>query len=146
MRTNNDGIVPAAIRGANAENSTGSFWTEHYRPEFTRLAPYYGAIPRRIGDILDAQFRAGNIDQVIYSYRTPIAWHDVARNVWVRPDVTYSITTSHHQGKTWRLENVVFIPWDCGIEEYDSYATRRSVYVGNYRNRSVGTVRAGSAA
>lgn len=149
MRYTNHDIVPAAIRGINAATYNGNFSTDHYRPEFTRYgAPYYGQLPERIRRILDAEFRAGNVDQVIYSYSTPIAWHDVARNVWVRPDVHYSTTTAvKHATHLWRLDNVVFIPWDCGAgDEFESYVTRRSVYVGNYRNRSVGTIRAGVAA
>lgn len=37
-------------------------------------------------------------DYVIYSYYTPIAWHDVDKG-WVQPDVKYSRTTTKHQGR-----------------------------------------------
>lgn len=38
------------------------------------------------------------IDYVVYSYRTPIAWHDTEAG-WIVPDERYSVTTSKHQGK-----------------------------------------------
>jgi len=41
--------------------------------------------------------RNGVIDYVIYSYQTPIAWHD-KESGWIVPDESYSVTTSRHQG------------------------------------------------
>ena len=41
--------------------------------------------------------RANFIDFVVYSYDTPVAWHDSKRG-WVFPDVKYSVTTSKQQG------------------------------------------------
>jgi hypothetical protein len=37
-------------------------------------------------------------DYVVYSYRTPIAWH-VPNYGWVCPHERYSVTTSRHQSK-----------------------------------------------
>jgi hypothetical protein len=37
-------------------------------------------------------------DYRVYSYATPIAWWS-EENGWTRPEVSYSPTTSHHQGK-----------------------------------------------
>lgn len=37
-------------------------------------------------------------DYVVYSYQTPIAWHN-RDGQWVQPDVKYSPTTTKHQGK-----------------------------------------------
>lgn len=62
----------------------------------------------------------GVIDYVVYSYRTPIAWHVTAPTgvrEWIYPDVRYSRTTSGHQNKiraALRLltENVRIIPGD----------------------------------
>jgi len=34
---------------------------------------------------------------VVYSYRTPIAWHTVGAG-WTQPTERYSVTTSNHQG------------------------------------------------
>lgn len=41
------------------------------------------------------------IDYVVYSYRTPIAYHVAGPNYneWIYPDVSYSRTTSKHQSK-----------------------------------------------
>lgn len=117
MVTNRD-IVGLAIAGRNAKTATGNMSTDHYRPEFTRsVAPHCGYLPQRLRDILDASFRAGAIDQVIYSYSTPIAWRDNGQ--WIIPRVTYSQTTSSkHQSQLYRLSNAEYIPWDCSMEEY----------------------------
>lgn len=37
-------------------------------------------------------------EYAVFSYQTPIAWWSEAKG-WERPEVTYSPTTSHHQGK-----------------------------------------------
>lgn len=42
--------------------------------------------------------RNRHIDYVVWSYGTPIAWHDTERG-WVMPDVKYSTTTSKAQGR-----------------------------------------------
>jgi len=57
---------------------------------------YTGQLPARFVD----QFRADQdeIDYVVFSYVTPIAWH-VNGKGWVVPDTKYSVTTSKHQGK-----------------------------------------------
>ena len=34
----------------------------------------------------------------VYSYGTPIAWLN-EDDMWIMPDITYSVTTSKHQGK-----------------------------------------------
>lgn len=39
---------------------------------------------------------------VVYSYATPIAWYSTAWG-WRVPPVRYSVTTSKHQGKLYRL-------------------------------------------
>ena len=118
MVTNAD-IIGLAISGRTAQTSTGNMSTDHHRPGFTRYgSPYSGYLPQRLRDILDARFRAGAIDQVIYSYSTPIAWRDSGQ--WIIPRVTYSQTTSSkHQSQLYRLSNAEYIPWDCGLEEYE---------------------------
>lgn len=59
--------------------------------------------------------REDSIVQVIYSYNTPIAWLDAGQ--WIRPLVSYSVTTSKHQSYLWPL-NAEVIPWDCALDEY----------------------------
>lgn len=44
------------------------------------------------------QARRGYVDYVIYSYATPIAWHDVEAG-WIVPEVSYSITTTIQQNQ-----------------------------------------------
>lgn len=63
-----------------------------------------------------AAWNAGRIEYIIWSYDTPIAWRErttspnrvkgsnghtvgFSQHRWVMPDVTYSMTTSKHQGK-----------------------------------------------
>jgi hypothetical protein len=38
-------------------------------------------------------------DYAVYSYRTPIAWHDGVADEWCIPNANYSPTTSRHQNK-----------------------------------------------
>lgn len=56
-----------------------------------------GEMPKRWANVWHAQRKSGGVTYVVMSYETPIAWeHD---GVWYRPNVTYSVTTSKHQGK-----------------------------------------------
>ena len=41
--------------------------------------------------------QAADVDYIVYSYSTPIAWHLTSTDLWVMPDVKYSATTSKHQ-------------------------------------------------
>jgi hypothetical protein len=42
--------------------------------------------------------RAATVDYVVYSYATPIAWHDTVTG-WTMPKERYSVTTSKQQGR-----------------------------------------------
>ena len=42
-----------------------------------------------------------SVDYTIYSYSTPIAWHNSETGEWVSPPIKYSVTTSGHQGIVW---------------------------------------------
>lgn len=66
---------------------------------FTLGAPYNtGYLPdEHRHDLREAWEHAGTDLFVVYSYGTPIAWHDGER--WTRPAVKYSVTTSRHQGR-----------------------------------------------
>lgn len=46
---------------------------------------------------------ADEVDYVVYSYATPIAWHTVFGQ-WVIPPVKYSMSTSHHQSALWPIK------------------------------------------
>jgi hypothetical protein len=58
--------------------------------------PYTGHLPDEHAKALLADAGKGDVDYVVYSYSTPIAWH--TPKGWTIPDVKYSRTTSRHQG------------------------------------------------
>jgi ABC-type amino acid transport substrate-binding protein len=73
----------------------------------TRTDWYMGAMwaeeamgPRTYG-ILPPEYRdsVNNADYIVYSWQTPIAWHDKDTGEWTQPDVKYSKTTTVQQGK-----------------------------------------------
>lgn len=51
-----------------------------------------GQLPKNLID----KMKAANPAYAVYSYKTPIAW--TTTTGWYIPDITYSVTTSHHQG------------------------------------------------
>jgi hypothetical protein len=63
-----------------------------------------GKLPEPEADEFRSALRTGAVTYVVRSYSTPIAWNTGAG--WVIPDVRYSITTSKHQGKLYRLQRV----------------------------------------
>ncbi len=102
-------IAPAAPIRLGARSSS---FLEFVAP-LTSLAPFVtsgtfrgvpGPGPRGIYSTghLPSEYRAAvtaeTVDYVVYSYSTPIAWHDSVSG-WSVPDVSYSVTTSRHQGK-----------------------------------------------
>ena len=59
--------------------------------------PHIGVLPSFLTDQLKGTSR-NNDTYVVYSYQTPIGWSNCdGRDEWFIPDVTYSITTTHHQ-------------------------------------------------
>ena len=60
-----------------------------------------GWLPTEHADALLADHRKGRVTYIVWSYGTPIAWHATRRG-WVIPDVSYSRTTSRHQGEVRR--------------------------------------------
>lgn len=118
--TNAD-IVPAALRGEDAQTGTGNMSTRAYR---TYAFAGTGALPSRLSYL----FRyVPTIDRVIYSYATPIAWRD--RGVWIVPNVRYSATTSSkHATHLWRLPNRQSVPWDASREEYERVIAGHMTY------------------
>lgn len=127
---NNDQIVPAALRGESAMTKNGNMSTDAYRVGFTHYgAPYVGSLSRVWRDILNAAFSAGRISQVIYSYSTPIAWHD-SQYGWIIPRETYSVTTSaKHQTHLWRLHGRhIVLPWDATPEDAQRVLDGRMVF------------------
>lgn len=78
--------------------SHGALSARTYAP--TDFAPnFYGSqLPREHRDALFAALKAGPV-YVVFSYETPIAWFSKHDITWHKPDVKYSMTTSHHQSR-----------------------------------------------
>lgn len=68
-----------ALRGVDSVESFGRFTD----------GPQYGQ--------MRADWFAEEIDYVVYSYATPIAWHNSRANEWRTNNEKYSLTTSKHQ-------------------------------------------------
>jgi hypothetical protein len=71
------------------------------RAEWTRSVTG-GQLPTEHWQRLHADLRDGESAYVVYSYSTPIAWFTHAWG-WRVPQVRYSVTTSKHQGRLYRL-------------------------------------------
>lgn len=72
---------------------TGSLYGErsqYVTSNYGRLEePYYGWLKQAVDQ--------RQLEYVIYSYATPIAWR--SNGVWTVPDVSYSLTTTKQQNK-----------------------------------------------
>lgn len=55
-----------------------------------------GYLPEDYRGAFNGAWDFGYISYIVYSYGTPIAWHDMNQG-WVIPPVKYSRTTSRHQ-------------------------------------------------
>lgn len=83
--------------------------------------------PGRLPEEFKESFR--NSEYRVYSYVTPIAWWSEDRG-WERPEVYYSNTTSHHQGKCprttgerwWAVVNL-----DSGKQREERYTSAENV-------------------
>ena len=89
-----------------------------------------GYLPDRLVRVLSNLRDRQQHIPMVYSYGTPIAWYDREHEVWVKPDVSYSVTTAKHQGYLWSLSSVG-IPADCGPREYERYVSKQMIYRGN---------------
>lgn len=74
------------------------------RGQWTAGFVTYGQLPEahRLRLSADRADNGGPV-YVVYSYSTPIAWYTTAWG-WRVPDVRYSVTTSKHQGKLYRVK------------------------------------------
>lgn len=78
------------------ETHTGSLWGAYAAQGWASLL---GQLPEPYREQhREAYHKVGGALFTVYSYHTPIAWHDGEK--WTRPDVKYSPTTSRHQGLT----------------------------------------------
>jgi hypothetical protein len=63
----------------------------------------WGQLPQSHRATLDTdRIDNGGTIYVVYSYSTPIAWYTHAWG-WRIPEVRYSVTTSRHQGRLYRI-------------------------------------------
>lgn len=115
MRTNNSNVVSIIARGGIAENHTSSFWGADAAHE-SIFSARRGYLPEKVARALDeAANQLGGYQAVIFSYATPIALK--IAGVWLRPDVTYSMTTSSkHQSQLWQL-GAKWLPADATAQD-----------------------------
>lgn len=84
-------------QGKPWQNHSGSFRGEPVTSRYVGT----GIMPESQAALLREFASKGELDYVVYSYATPIAYH--AAGQWYIPTTKYSPTTSKHQGKLWRL-------------------------------------------
>ena len=109
-------IIGCALRGEDAQTTTGNMSTEKVTHNY--IGYYAGKLPKVWRHVLSNAELAGRISQVIYSYSTPIAWHD-SQYGWIVPAVTYSPTTSsRHQTHLYKLRVPrTYLPYDATPED-----------------------------
>lgn len=81
------------IRTSREAFTAGRMNGRVFDPELPQDYRMYGDLPEPYKSLLSE----GSPDYVVYSYGTPIAWHDSATDRWTVPDVNYSLTTTGHQ-------------------------------------------------
>lgn len=141
-RHTNESIVPAALRGEYAETANGNFSTHP-----AVYGAYAGNMPKAWARLYAERVSARKVSQVIFSYRTPIAWLD-ADYGWIIPTVTYSVTTSGkhqpHLHRGWNRPGLpdpsrLSMPWDATPEDARRVLSRELVFVYNAKGDAVGT-------
>lgn len=74
----------------------------------TPIDPKYGVPVGSMGALPEpyaSELFYGRPDFVVWSWQTPIAWHDSVNDNWRFPPVNYSVTTSNHQAAFRRAMN-----------------------------------------
>lgn len=128
MALTNSQVVPAIAAGRaenGVSNGTGSFWGTSNPSRFARVNRGY--IPHAVGSALDAVAeKHGGVQAIIFSYATPIAVK--IAGAWLRPDVTYSATTSsRHQSQLWQLD-AKWLPADASVDDVENVIAGFVVY------------------
>ena len=111
VKSSNHYTARAIVNGDVATNPGRTFRSD--AGEDVRYGMQFGWMSERLCRII--RERRANIDRVVYSYQTPIAWRD--SGVWIVPDRRYSSTTGKHVSALWKLQGLS-IPDDCGVDEY----------------------------
>jgi hypothetical protein len=119
MALTNSQVVPAIAAGRadnGVSNGTGSFWGTSNPSRFARVNRGY--IPHAVGSAQDTvAAQHGGPQAIIFSYATPIAVK--IAGVWLRPDVSYSATTStRHATHLWQL-GCRWLPWDATAQDVE---------------------------
>lgn len=86
-KLSNSDAARAIARRDDFETHTGNLSGRAHTPG---RYVYTGQLPRGYAETVSAA------DYIVFSYATPIAWH--LPDGWVIPPVSYSVTTSRHQG------------------------------------------------
>jgi len=76
--------------------SSGTFYGGPVKPGYAAHLEM-GRMPNNEREIFRAL--APEIDYVIYSYATPIAWHERGADVWHLTEAGHSNSTKRHKGK-----------------------------------------------
>lgn len=137
MALTNSQVVPAIAAGRDAENGTGSFWGSGSPSRWTRANRGY--IPEKVGRAMDAVAEEnGGIEAIVMSYATPIALK--IAGVWLRPDVSYSATTStRHATHLWQL-GCRWLPADATAQDVADVIAGYTVYDPRTQKMSRGPV------
>ena len=140
MALTNSQVVPAIAAGRadnGVSNGTGSFWGTSNPSQFARVNRGY--IPSAVGQALDTvAAQHGGPQAIIFSYATPIAVK--IAGVWLRPDVTYSATTStRHATHLWQL-GARWLPWDATAQDVADVIAGYTVYDPHAQKMSRGPV------
>lgn len=136
----NRDVVRYANYGRNAEGY-GNLSTRRIDARY--FAMWTGVLPTALKNVFSKRVRERKIHQVIWSYSTPIAWAEACpvtgKIVWIVPSVSYSVTTSKHQGHLWQLEGERYsIPHDVSYDEYMRVLSGQMIFgrhpvTGNYQ-------------
>jgi hypothetical protein len=78
------------------------------------IADSYGGHTGSLPEPFRAQLFYGRPDYVVFSYDTPIAWHDSVTGEWTVPAVRYSVTTTQHQYTVARALGIEWSSWAPG--------------------------------
>ena len=122
-------VCPVIARGGDAENTSGNFWGSGTAPSKYWTADRgwmpknytHGAYGRRgtsrpLGRELDEAAKIlGGYQGVVYSFATPVALK--MGDVWIVPNVSYSVRTARHMGNLYQLGDVRYIPRDASAQE-----------------------------
>lgn len=82
-------------KGEEWQNNGRTLWGHSEGHEQFAL-PNDCQLPHITADILQDAIHRQQVDYIVWSYVTPIAWH-LREGRWIMPDVRYSVTTSKHQ-------------------------------------------------